>query len=341
MSTIMRGAAWVLFGMVGMLGGSAYAVPGQPATPELKYDQPASILIFPFFQQAFNKDTFLTVTNTNIDCRQCGNGFRQGDVLIVVNFINPANCSELNQEFELSPGDTLTLLATQQSLTFSEGWVWLDARDPETRDAIDFDYLIGSALLAESSGQTWEYNAYTFQSFADQCGGDVDQCGRVKTDVNQNGAADFDGCEYAFWPDSLVLDNFFQISGGFDDELVLIAPDHFGDDPTENQHRLNFGFWNNSEARFSRSFDMFCFVHVPLSTISLITTRLGGNNETVDGSGTVFQTGWMEVDATVPLLGVFKQKKNGTRAAAGRELQFIGAKGDDPGEIPASLQRNG
>ncbi|MBI1853037.1 MAG: hypothetical protein HYR85_22065 [Planctomycetes bacterium] len=322
----------------------------QPAHAQLKYDQPGSLLIFPFVQGDARRDTFLTVTNTNIDCTSCGNGFRQGDIGFTINFIDPSDCSEVNSSFLLSPGDTITLSVSQQNLGFPEGWAWLDARDPETDGAVQFDYLVGSVMLFDSrSGQTWEYNAYPFQAFpesmhrlgpAAKCGGPgvagYDNCGRPFTDVDGEGDADFDGCEYGFWPDEILLDNFFEESGNFDNELALITPDPFG---SSNTHRIDFGFWNNTEVRFSRSMDLFCFFHGRLSDISLIVRGLRGTTETVDINGTTYQTGWMEVNSRYPLLGVFMQKKSGTRFAAGRELQFRGLQGDEAGEFAASLQR--
>jgi hypothetical protein len=344
-------SAGALAVLLGAICGSAQAQPaGQDQA--LKYDQPGSLLIFPLVQGDARRDTFLTVTNTNEDCTSCGNRFRFGDVVIQINWIDPSNCSETNASFALSPGDTLTLSVAQQNLGFPEGWAWLDARDPESNAAIQFDYLVGSALLFDGrSAQTWEYNPYPFQAFpgrshdlgnAKGCWPGIagfDNCGRALTDVDGEGDADFDGCEYAFWPDEIFLDTFFEESNGFDNELALITPDPFG---STDSHRIDFGFWNNNEVRFSRSDSIFCFFHGRLSDISRIVLGLGGApNETTDVSGNTYQTGWMELNSAYPVLGVFVQKKTGTRFAGGHELQFRGLQGDEPGEFAASLQRNG
>src|SRR5262249_42906971 len=95
--------AGALASLVRVLGGSAQAQPS-PQTQALKFDQPGSLLIYPLVQGDARRDTFLTVTNTNLDCTACGNRFRFGDVVIQINWIDPSDCSEVNSSFALSPG---------------------------------------------------------------------------------------------------------------------------------------------------------------------------------------------------------------------------------------------
>jgi hypothetical protein len=317
-------------------------------------DQPASALVYPLFDSTPNRGTLITVTNTlagglaggNVTC---GNGFRQGDVCLIYTYFgfdqSRLFCREFNIPECLTPGDTLTVFADQHNPEMEIGWLWVEARDPETFEAIDFDYLIGSAIVVDTlTDFLFQYHPYGFRGLPGEGGDGEDACGRLFTDLDEDGRADFDGEEYDFWPRKLLLDEFFQEGGvpPFRNELTLAScdVDHRDRDDTS----VSALIWNNREVRFSRSFSFECFFRAPLSSISNIARNLNGDpNELVSNAGRVLQAGWLELTASDAILGVFFQRVNSTAFAAGRELQFTGQFGgeEDEDNEPCELLRVG
>ncbi|MBI1849448.1 MAG: hypothetical protein HYR85_03785 [Planctomycetes bacterium] len=315
--------------------------------------QPASALIFPLFESRSGKGTLITVTNLDTDRRDCGNGFREGDVCLLYTYFgfdpDLGFCREFNTTECLTPGDTLTVFADQHNPEQHQGWLWVEARDPESGRAIQFDHLIGSAIIVDMNTDfLFHYLPYGFRSHANDAVLDFeisgDACGRAFTDVDGDDFADFDGREYDFWPQELRLDNFFQQGGTapqFGTDLTLASCDV---DPFDGSlTHVNFGVWNNRERRFSAQLDFECFFRGPLTDISNITTNLAGDpNELVIGTRHI-QTGWLELIPSDPILGVFHTRISGTNFAAGHQLEFVGEFGGlcdfNPDHHPCSLPR--
>jgi HYR domain-containing protein len=314
--------------------------------------QPASALVFPLFDSTRGRGTILTVTNTDTSTRVCSNRRREGDVCVhyVYFGFEPeiGGCAEFDVTECLTPGDTLTVFADQQNPEGTLGWLWVEARDPETGRAIDFDHLIGSAIVVDMGADfLFHYQPYGFRSYADEEeGAERDACGHAFTDVDHDGCADFDGTEYDYWPQLLLLDEFFQEGNGtsscFANELTLASCDL---DPFDRQRtRVSVLTWNNRERHFSAALDFECFFRGPLSSITNVARRLQGDpNELVFG-GHHLQTGWIQLSANEPILGVFHQRVINSFFAAGHELHFAGEFGgpcdDDPTHEPCCLRRD-
>ncbi|MBI1849453.1 MAG: hypothetical protein HYR85_03810 [Planctomycetes bacterium] len=320
-------------------------------------DEPASALVYPLFDSTPSHGTLITVTNTNTSrvrttCNN--NGFAEGDICVLYTYFGfdrgRSFCREFNTTECLTPGDTLTVIADQHNPEMEIGWLWVEARDPETGRAVDFDYLIGSAIVVNTGTDfLFEYHPYGFRALPGTVqrptGETHDACGRDFTDLDNDGFADFDGVEYDFWPATLYLDEFFQQGGtnpSFSNELTLAScdVDPFDSDDT----RVAALIWNNRERAFSRSFNFECQFKAPLSDISNVVNNLGGDpNELVLGARSI-QAGWLSLVGSDAILGVFFQRVNANPAlAAGHELQFSGQFGgpEDPNSshYPCSLPR--
>ncbi len=324
--------------LVGSLG-IARAAHAQPVVGEA-----ASAFVFPLFDSTPNHGTVITVTNTNATRFSCGNDFRSGDVcLMYVYFgVDPVRdfCLEFNTIECLTPGDTLTVFADQHNPEMEEGWLYVEARDPESFEPINFNFLIGNAIVVDTGTDfLFAYKPYGFRSHVGES--EANDCNRPSTDENGDGRADFDGNEYDFWPDHLFLSLFFQEGGtnpAFENQLVLASCDEnpFDDRGTA----VSALIWNNRETRFSRSFDFECFFRAPLHDVSNIVRNLGGDpNELVSETGRSIQAGWLQLTASDAILGVFFQRIVGTGFAAGNELDFSGQFGDggSSGDVPCSL----
>jgi HYR domain-containing protein len=318
--------------------------------PTAVVGQPASALVFPLFDSTAHRGTVITVTNTDTDRLLCGNGFHAGDVRLLYTYFGFDESRQFCREFDtshfLTPGDTLTVLADQDNPEGEVGWLWVEARDPETGEAIAFDHLLGSAIVVDTDLDFLDqYLPYGFRSYVARAGLlGVPGCSAPPTDVNGNGRADFDGIEYDFWPQRLLLDQFFQEgggTGGFANELTLASCDV---DPFDD-HGTNVSIhpWNNRERSFSVALNFECFFHAPLSSISGIFARLGGDPNELVVSGHHLQSGWVEFDADDPILGVFFQRVVGSGFAAGHQMQIAGQFGgpcdDNPDHVICSLPR--
>jgi hypothetical protein len=312
---------------------------------------PSTAMVFPLFDSTRNHGTFITVTNVNASRAICDNGFRRGDVCVMYTYFGfdslGNHCNELDTLHCLSPGDTLTLIADQDNPQGEVGWLWVEARDPETLEAIDFNFLVGSAIIVDiGTNFLFQYLPFSFPSLR-TAGGPVgggssaaDGCGHRFSDFDQNGRADFDGVEFGFWPNRLILDQFFQEGGtnpNFTNEIAIATCDLDRSDGDDTRIRLEI--WNNKEDRFSGSFEFECFFRGELHELSQLVRDLRGDpNELVTNSVRSLQTGWMSLDGSDPIVGVFMQRIVRTNFAAGRNLQWDF--GDPPREpTPCSLPR--
>jgi hypothetical protein len=296
--------------------------------------QPASALIFPLVDSRTSHGTIISVTNTNSDRTQCDDStFRFGDVCLHYTYFGFDDSRSFCREFDLdeclTPGDTLTVLADQHNPNMEIGWLWVEARDPETGEAIQFNYLIGSALVVDTELEFLSrYLPYGFKAW---CVYGADRCGHGFTDCNSNGAADF-GREYDAWPETLFLDSFFQEGGTvptFSDQIALASCE------TSGTTFVDTFVWNNRERRFSRDFDFVCHFLGTIGDIQVVAGNLNGDpNELVLGSRSL-QTGWLHLTGVnAPILGVFIQRITGTSFGGGDVLEYDGI-------APCSLQRRG
>jgi len=321
----------------------ALALSDAPALAQPKHAEAGSALIFPLFDSRPGMGTIITVTNTNVSRVRCGSGDTlRGDVTLLYVYFGieeEGDCREFNRFEELTPGDTLTVIAEQHNPEGVVGWLYVEAEDPQTGDPIDFDYLVGSAIVVDKGTDlSFGYTPYSFRGLPE---GDRDgegSCGNNVTDLDQDGRADFDGREYDFFPLFLHLDNFFEEGGqpNFSSELTLLSLRFFG------ETTLSFLIYNNREDVFSRGVRIPCFFRDSLRRISNVVTNLDGDpNELVFPGNKSAETGWLRITGDAPILGVFAQRIEGSNFTQGRELQFSGQFGgpDDPRHDPAEIPR--
>jgi hypothetical protein len=300
--------------------------------------QPASLLVFPYYNSAPGAGTIISVTNTNSDRTYCeADDFRAGDVVLHYVYIDGATWREFDRFEPLTPGDTLSVLADEHNPEMDSGFLTVKALDPVTLDAIDFDYLIGSAIVVQSEFNfLWGYTPYAFRGNADD--DTQDGCSRITTDNDGDGLVDFDGSEYDEFPAELFIDSFFEERGPFGNQLVLLSTAGMN-----YQNEVNFLIWNNREQKFSRNIKFQCFLATNLKSISNVAGRLNGDPAEL-GHNT--QTGWVDIKGgrvldlagnqavdsetgddivNAPLLGVFMQQITGQAFSVGNALHFTGA----------------
>ena len=166
------------------------------ASAQAAHARPGSALVFPVYDSRPHAGTVITVTNTNSSRLSCPNQFRKGDVCVHYTYFDSDDCLELDKTVCLTPGDTITLLADAHNPEGTVGWLWVEAQDPETFEAITYNYLVGSAILVwadQSGGQDrdflWSYTPYSFRALVTDCStepvdDEASRCGFCFTDVD-------------------------------------------------------------------------------------------------------------------------------------------------------------
>lgn len=306
--------------------------------------RPGSALFFPVYDATDRANTVIAVTNTNSNRASCGNDHRSGDVVVHFTYYvgetgaGDESCLEEDRFEMLTPGDTLTVLTSQHVANDQRGWLWVEAIDPETQDAIDFDYLIGSAIIVDLANEAdflWTYTPFVFRGTV--TGGDQSACEHYFTDIANFGFADFDGNEYEKFPGRVFIDNFFAENDVQSNEAYLMIPDGLGGN---EDFRLSLLIWNNDEQVTSFSTIVDCWFGGVLSSITAQFKEgpLGGADELVLDGSPVY-TGWVEFSArtrvapirTVGMLGVYAHRMSGVAddLAAGHEMQYTEAAQND------------
>lgn len=299
---------------------------------------PGSVMIYPLFDSRPGFNTIITVTNTNTSLVTCPpTDFREGDVTVHYAYIESDTWLEFDLEEPLTPGDTLTVLARGHNREQKQGWLWVEARDPEVPDrAIDFDYLIGSAIVVNADFNfEWEYAPYTFRSLAEESGAAWGEtvCGHYYVDGGADAddySLNFDGTEYDYFPRTLYIDQFFgegnpdELPGAqsFGNTLYLMSTEMTGTS-------VSILFWNNNETRFSRGFQFDCWTEASLSEISNIAleSNLRSRYDASELNGIPY--GWVSFDSADGILGCFVQNiSGGGTLAAGDALHFTGYRED-------------
>jgi len=307
------------------------------AMAQPKHLQPGSVLVYPLFDSAPGSGTVICITNTNDDNLYCPSDDRRaGDIMLHYQYVADVTWVEFDRFELLTPGDTLCVIADNHNPEGERGFLVVSAVDPnDMAKRIDFDYLIGSAIVVQSGlNFLWQYTPYVFEG--NPLSSDPASCVRTATDADADGAIDFDGTEYDLFPSRLVVDSFFEESGNFTNILTLLTTAG-----ADFEAEIDFLFWNNIEQKFSRSFVFRCWWTGPLSDISLIVEDLGGDEEEIGVNGV--ENGWAEITprrivdlsgnpvpassgfAVPPILGVFAQFVSGSDFAAGHALHYTGS----------------
>jgi len=281
-------------------------------TQALRTHEPASILIFPVVdaRSGSGTGTVISVTNTNSDMTVSQtNNFHTGDVLVHYHYVDAMTSWRVfDRVEELTPNDTFCVFAGDHDVDMGCGYLYCIAEDMETGAPINFNYLIGDEVLVNVS-QNYLAGMAAIGIQAVATGSDVTNTGHARTDSSTNGGdgdgkVDFDGHEYATWPDTLFIDSFLEQSTGVTTTLTLLSS--LGGDW---ETTVAYLFYNNEETSYSRNHKFNCWTQVTLEEISEVTGSLGGSTSEV-ASGWASMTGSTSVHTLTgarnnspPLLG--------------------------------------
>ncbi|MEM7516324.1 MAG: hypothetical protein AAF368_05295, partial [Planctomycetota bacterium] len=141
------------------------------------------------------------------------------------------------------------------------GFVYVFAKDLQDQKIVH-NWLIGQTVTLDGIG-TREYaiNAVSYEGIGD---GSENADGMMLTDVDGDGLADLNGCEYQQSPGALIFPRFFGQGTDYQSELILIALSGGRAFHTA----VDFLMYNDNEEVFSREYSFRCWDRVPLTTIS-------------------------------------------------------------------------
>ncbi|MEW6742921.1 MAG: hypothetical protein AB1486_09190 [Planctomycetota bacterium] len=233
-----------------LTGTSLQAGPGQ---------EPASLLLFPFFDSRAGAVTVVTVTNTHDDMTpDSRTGLMRGTVDVEFVYIDAATCKEFNRVERLTPDDTFTAMVSAHHAAAVLGFFWIVARDPTTGRAIDHDYLVGQAVCLDAV-HALEVGYNPIDSRALTGAGNP-------TDLDADDRLDLNGLEYEGLGDLAYVPRFYGQFGpaGIASELILLNLSG----GASFEASVDFDIFNDNESEFSAEHTFKCWELLPLAAIS-------------------------------------------------------------------------
>lgn len=220
---------------------------------------PGSVLVYPI-QRSGEAFTIVSVTNVALESA----GF-DGTTNVHFQFVNvksdaanpfaPATCTIANTNALLTAADTHSFVARCVNADGPEGYVVATAQDPALFDvAWAHDYLVGSALVVNSSNSMFSINALPFTS---------PRPTGAPTDLDQDEQLDFDGFEYEGLPEELYLDAFIAVPGSSLTLINLTGGAAF-------QAVVSMDIFNDHEFSLSATTTVPCWREDPLTSYSLV-----------------------------------------------------------------------
>jgi hypothetical protein len=205
--------------------------------------EPASCLLFPYYNTQPQNFAVITITNTCIDL---------DDVYVRLVWVDNVVCTPEDQWIKLTCGDTYTFIDWAQNPQSESGFMYAYAVEGfgSTKE-IDYDYLIGQELIfATWDPQLVSYgiNAVPFEALA----------------VDGDGLLKLDGSEFEAAPRQVYFPRFFGQDGAFASAVILI-------NLTGGQwfwQQANVLVWNDNEQPFSTTVYFPCWEFLPLTEVS-------------------------------------------------------------------------
>jgi hypothetical protein len=215
---------------------------------------PASLLLFPEFDNRFGKNTLLTLTNTDTN-------MASDPVSVELWYINEADCLKSDYTVTLTPGDTITLLTRTQHPAETRGYVFAFAKSGGA--PVSNNVLIGQQVYLDGLGfgsLDWSVNAVGFKAVPAR---------GMPTDIDMDGNKDLDGIEYEEAPDRIHIPRFLGQDGLSNSTMTFINLSG----GVQFTTILDFAIYNDNEVMFSRQYQFYCWDKVRLTDISNVFTN--------------------------------------------------------------------
>jgi hypothetical protein len=285
----------------GLLLLSTGAIAQIPAS--INCQEPASLLVYPYYDSNPGSDTLITVTNINISPEfNMTTWHLFGEVYVHFYYVDGSDtdvsCPISNRTEYLSPGDTLSVLARDHNPAAAEGFLYIIAENPNTLKPWDFDGrfttdpggndydsgLIGDAYVFNGLvDYLWSFPAYGIRSAVGW---------GKKMDDDNDGDVEFNDTELMKLPRTMYCSSFVEVDHlGSDSEVILLT--FFDQDVRVD---VDFLFYNNIEVEMSQEWDFRCWAKESLVDIFGRANNLGGELDPDDPLLPIrIPTGWFSV----------------------------------------------
>ena len=252
-------------------------------------NEPGSLLVFPMFDNTRGGYTVITVTNTNSD-------LQSGAVTVEYRYIDGYSCNEFNRTRNLTPNDTLSVLAKNDNPNQQKGYVYVYAKSSTTGKPIKFDHLIGQVMFinANFDDDTFVLNPFVYKAGEALAEGD-------NTDLENGGVGDgirdLNGLEYQTSPDEILIPHFFGQDDDDDGRLVLINLTG----GKQFEAIVDFLVYNDNEEVFSAQYKFDCWKYQELLDISNVFDDefLDSTNDAAGENVLGNESGWFKLDGNV------------------------------------------
>ena len=231
--------------------------------------EPASILVYPYFNSDADNGyaSLITVTNVNpLQVYDPDTDTLEGDVFVKFYYVNATDCDITDRDTYLTPADTITVLASDHNPATDQGWLYVVAMDPWSKlfgikhdgqiliappDIFFNSGLIGDIMIANGlTNHLWSIPAIGIKAKGKVVG--------ELADKNKNRILEF-GTEYEGLPSTLFISSFLEMgigAGKFNSNAYLILLTFL---PVEYTVFMDFLFYNNDEEEFSQEFQFNCY----------------------------------------------------------------------------------
>lgn len=260
--------------------------------------RPASLLLYPHFDNRQQALTLVSLTNTD-----CNPAAQPVDVEFV--FLDGSTCLESNRTFRLSACDTLTFLTSDVNPNQQQGYLYAFAKNLVATPSnpagtpIAFNYLIGNELLLDGiEAFDFSINAVGFRGQGRE---------REANDDDEDGIRDLNGPfsplpEYDGAPDQILIPRYLgQDNGGagslYASRILLVALS--GGRSFETS--LDILGFNDSEEQFSATYSFRCWSEPLLRdfapfTLEAFLDGLGSNDPLEILGAENREAGWIRID---------------------------------------------
>ena len=287
MTRLIGTAGWTLvfFFMTSVMAQGRYVAP---------QNTPGSILIFPLVDATPGRLTVVSITNTNTNRRfVSGMPYREGDVDLLLRYIYQDG-SMVENVAQMEAGGVHSFFAQSHAGRVHAGYLYVIARDPFTGEAIDFDFLLGNALVLDLQTQAgFGIEALSFRSLAkeNRSPTGLSPLGHVYSDLGKDGQFYLDGTEFSATYDRITVPVLFEeVTGEIETEIVLLTTL-----PSNYRVDVQLELFNNNETGFQVPFHFQVWMKSTFGALTEVARmpNLNGVNPTGE-----IRTGWARFQAT-------------------------------------------
>ena len=245
--------------------------------------KPASLLLWPEFDNRPGQVTLITLTNMN-------RHYQLGFVRVEFRYIDESSCLETNRTALLSPDDTLTVHTRAHQGGTNRGYVYAYAVDANG-SPISYNFLMGNEIVLDGlKALDYDMNAFTWRAVPNML---------QPTDLDSDGIRDLNGYEYEPSPDVILIPRFLGQGAGTQGQMIFVALTGGANFNTI----VNLQIFNDNEDPFSAQYSFHCWSKVPLLSVSgmFSNSMLHASDDALDevlGDPNT-ESGWIRLDGSL------------------------------------------